>query len=77
MLNAVGNLHQLRPVLASEPCFDSVITGRDAVLVVTEAARALTVAERPSGARSWSSRPLTAKRRDWLTTPRWFSAAMK
>ncbi len=44
MLNAVGNLRQLRPLLASESSFDSVITGRDAVLVVTEAARALTVA---------------------------------
>lgn len=44
MLNAVGNLGQLRSLLASEPSFDSAITGRDAVLVVTEAARALTVA---------------------------------
>ncbi|MXW63015.1 MAG: transcription-repair coupling factor [Acidimicrobiaceae bacterium] len=44
MLNAVGNLRPLRSLLASEPSFDSAITGRDAVLVVTETARALTVA---------------------------------
>ena len=44
MLDAVTNLRSLRSLLASEPSFDSAITGRDAVLVVNEAARALTVA---------------------------------
>ena len=44
MLDTATNLRSLRSLLASEPCVDSAITGRDGVLVVNEAARALTVA---------------------------------
>ena len=44
MHGTVTNLRPLRSLLASEPCIDAAITRRDGVLVVNEAARALTVA---------------------------------
>ncbi len=44
MSNPVANLRSLRSLLASEPCVDSAVSGRDAVLVVNEAARALMLA---------------------------------
>ncbi len=44
MLDTATNLRSLRSLLASEPCVDAAITGRDGVLVVNEAARALAVA---------------------------------
>lgn len=40
----ITNLRSLRSLLASEPAFDPVIAGREAVLVVNEAARALAIA---------------------------------
>lgn len=44
MPKAVTNLRSLRSLLASEPAFDLVLAGRETVLVVNEAARALAIA---------------------------------